>query len=82
MNQQEPYLTGRPIPPHLQQHDVVGDSPLNPDYMEHEFIPQITAWQSVPGAVRFAVWLWAVTMIVGFVVGVVVGVAFALGVEW
>jgi ABC-type arginine/histidine transport system permease subunit len=43
----------------------------------HEFIP--TAWQSVPGAVRFAVWLWAIGVIVGFVVAVVMAVAFLLG---
>jgi ABC-type arginine/histidine transport system permease subunit len=43
----------------------------------HEFIP--TAWQSVPGAVRFAVWLWAISVIVGFVVAVVMAVAFLLG---
>lgn len=79
MNQQEPYLTGRPIPPHLQQHDVVGDSPLNPDYMEHEYVPQPTAWQSVPGAIRFAVWLWAIAMIVGFAVAVTAGVASLVG---
>lgn len=45
----------------------------------HEFIPQPTAWQSVPGAVRFAVWLWAISVIVGFVVAVVMAVAFLLG---
>jgi hypothetical protein len=38
-----------------------------------------TAWQSAPGAVRFAVWLWAISVIVGFVAGVVVLVAFLLG---
>lgn len=43
----------------------------------HEFIP--TAWQSLPGAVRFAVWLWAISVIVGFVAGFVVLAAFLLG---
>lgn len=27
---QDPYLTNQPVPPHLQQHNVVGGSPLNP----------------------------------------------------
>lgn len=30
MNQQEPHLTGRPIPPHLRDDGVVSGSPLNP----------------------------------------------------
>lgn len=52
--------------------------PRAPATVEHEFIPG-TAWQSVPGAVRFAVWLWAVSSIVGFTVGVAALVAFAAG---
>ncbi len=31
-----------------------------------------TAWESVPVFVRFAVWLWAISIVVGLVVGVVV----------
>lgn len=41
-----------------------------------ELIGQATGWQSIPGAVRFAVWLWAISTIIGCVVGVVVGFAF------
>ena len=39
---------------------------------EHEFTPQQpTAWQSLPKPIRFAVWLWAIAVIIGFMVGVV-----------
>lgn len=50
----------------------------------HEFVPTPTAWKSMPGTVRFAVWLWTITVIVGFTAGVIallvlwVGGAFAL----
>lgn len=29
-----------------------------------------TAWKSVPGFVRFAVWIWAIGVVIGLVVGV------------
>lgn len=41
------------------------------DLVGAELISTPTAWKSVPGAVRFAVWLWAIAVIIGFVVGAV-----------
>jgi len=38
---------------------------------EHEIMAQPTAWQSLPKPIRFAVWLWAIAVIIGFMVGVV-----------
>lgn len=64
---------GDPIP----EGSVVGNSELWG--VEHEFVPQPTAWESIPGAVRFAVWVWAISVIIGVVVGVAVGAAFMYG---
>jgi hypothetical protein len=36
--------------------------------------PELTAWQSIPKPVRFAVWVWAITVIIG-VAGILIGVA-------
>jgi hypothetical protein len=36
--------------------------------------PGTPAWQSMPSAVRFAVWLWAVATIVSFTGGAVIAV--------
>ena len=41
-------------------------------------MPQ-SAWQSLPSAVRFAIWLWTISVIVGFVGAIIMGVLFALG---
>lgn len=38
--------------------------------IEHEVIAAPTAWQSVPKPVRFAVWLWAIAVILGFAAAV------------
>lgn len=31
----------------------------------------VPAWKSIPAFVRFAVWVWAITVIVGLIVGVI-----------
>lgn len=49
---------------------------------EHVFMPQPTAWQSIPGAVRFSVWLWAVLMILGAVFAAFWFVVMVLGGGW
>lgn len=38
--------------------------------IEHEIIAAPTAWQSVPKPVRFALWLWAIAVILGFAAAV------------
>lgn len=53
--------------------------PAYTEPVEHEFIPQPTAWQSLPGVVRVAGWLWAISTITGAVVGVAALVAFVAG---
>jgi len=66
---------GDPIPPD----SVIGNSGLWEGELredEPDLLGPVTAWQSLPGAVRVAVWLWTVATIVGCVVGVVVGFAF------
>lgn len=45
-------------------------------YEEYERY-QPTAWKSVPGLVRFAVWLWAIGVVIGVILGLV---AFVLAV--
>lgn len=32
---------------------------------------QPTAWESLPTGIRFAVWLWAIAVILGFIGGVI-----------
>ena len=39
--------------------------------VEHVIEAQPTAWQSVPGFVRVAVWLWALVTVLGFAAGLV-----------
>jgi hypothetical protein len=40
-------------------------------YLSPELVAGPSGWKSIPGAVRFAVWLWAIATIIGFVVGAV-----------
>lgn len=47
-------------------------------YGVHEIQGQPTAWRSLPGAVRFAVWLWTVATIASLAAGLVGGVIFGL----
>lgn len=42
-----------------------------------ELIAGPSGWRTVPGAVRLAIWLWAVATILSFAAGIVVG-AFTL----
>lgn len=49
---------------------------------EHEIAAQPTAWQSFPGPVRFAGWLWAIATIVGFVSAVFWAVVLIIGGGW
>lgn len=37
----------------------------------HTIEAQPTAWKSLPGAVRFVVWLYTILAIIGFVIGAV-----------
>lgn len=46
---------------------------------ELEVIPAPTAWKSVPGAVRVAVWVWAISILLSLAMAVVLGVLFLLG---
>lgn len=39
---------------------------------------QPTAWRSVPGFVRFAVWLWAIGVVLGLILGILVLVGTAV----
>lgn len=39
----------------------------------------VSAWKSVPGFIRFAVWLWALAMVLGTVLGVIFGLAAVAG---
>lgn len=39
---------------------------------------QPTAWKSVPGFVRFAVWLWAIGVVLGLILGILVLVGTAV----
>jgi hypothetical protein len=49
-----------------------------------EFSVTVNAWASIPKPIRFAVWLWAISVILGFVAGLItlavlfVGGAFAI----
>lgn len=47
-------------------------------YAEHEIMAAPTAWQSLPGAVRFAIWLWTIATIAGIAGALVGGVVFGL----
>lgn len=43
---------------------------------------ELTAWKSVPGFVRFAVWIWAIGVVIGLIVAVLAFVfAVVLGVS-
>ena len=43
-------------------------------------LPGTPAWQSIPSAVRFAVWVWAISVIVSVAGAVIVALLFMLGV--
>lgn len=47
-------------------------------YAVAEIQGQPSAWKSLPGAVRFAVWLWTVATIASLAAGLVGGVIFGL----
>lgn len=41
------------------------DEPVDDDYPDEAWEP--TAWESIPAFVRFAVWVWAVMVVLGCV---------------
>jgi hypothetical protein len=41
--------------------------------------PTPSAWKSIPEAVRFAVWVWAISVILGIVGAILFGVVFVIG---
>jgi hypothetical protein len=41
-----------------------------------------SGWRSIPGTVRFAVWLWAIVTIVGFVAGCISLAVLLIGGGW
>jgi hypothetical protein len=53
-----------------------------------EFVPLTTleagpsGWHTIPGTVRFAVWLWAIVTIVGFVAGCISLAVLLIGGGW
>jgi hypothetical protein len=80
MNQQEPQHPINPtwFAPETEQDRREIEAEKQAILTEHEFIPAPTAWQSLPGAVRLAVWLWAVSMIMGAVGGILFALVWAL----
>lgn len=39
---------------------------------------QPTAWESIPGLVRIAVWVWAILLLLSVVLGILLGVLFGV----
>lgn len=71
--------------PSVPEQGVVTNSPLNPNHPsssayegELELMASPSGWESLPGFIRFAVWLWALATVIGGVVGVVAGAGMLL----
>ena len=75
---------------HFGDQATAPDQPRNADetaewyrkYRAKLVTPDLTAWQSIPGTVRFAVWLWAIVTIVGFVAGCISLAVLLIGGGW
>lgn len=52
------------------------------EYLSPELMAGPTGWKSIPGAVRFAVWLWAIATIIGFAMGAISLLALLFGGTW
>ena len=79
----QPYKDGGPIPrlPAPGRPERLRPRPVLPDPFQPytaELVAGPTGWQSVPGFVRVAVWLWALVTVLGFAIGLVWSVIWAI----
>ncbi len=55
---------------------VQGEGSYLPTYVAAD---PVSAWKSVPGFVRVAVWIWSLAIVLSVLFGILTGLALALG---